>query len=1703
MALIDTEGVDNLAYALDNHVSASGSKSLFDGVSDVVTKGIPLTGLAVVNSFANTGIDLTNWITGSNFERYDPNVQLADSADLLGYYNDHKEGIETAGLVVGSLVPGTLAIKALKVAQAGKFGSNIAKATGIFAGPRDDIIKGALTEIEAGNASLYGQITADKYKAIALGFGDQFMQAAAYEVATAATMKASPILDKQGLGDIVSNVFFGGLVGGVIGGSIEGIWLRGTINKALLKQDVKEKPYELSTYLGKGGYIAGDRVVALLDSLDSIPAAVTGSEARKVAKTRDTGILASKKILAEITPVAGEVDNELSNGVLNVLLRMKEEGQLGKEEMYDYLAGLSRISRVNAAPTPTNPDIFYVNQFTRTADADFATLITTKPVGPEASSLGYKMRADATGVKISRFDEVISWEGQSTPRFTSKEEAFGAGNDIYIDSKLRVHVNEQSEALERVAKPGESRPLSRAEELSYRKTGQLPEGAEPLHGAPIVLNVLDGRIKSSAVAVVGDIAPAAELRLAKDARGKVVGLAIGKDKTSIQNLQSGFAFDTIDAIDANARYVWAHLRGVNPKDVVNYNDIPMLEEIWRSAKTPDKSDLKQLNDLGVRIRNADGELQELPVDSIQLLRSIQEQKDQVIKELLMKGDNISSAEVAIRANVPESYLESGLQGSKHEDFIIPVEQHMQLNHARLEYNVSNINQQDGMILRGMIDAQYRIQLVQATLRDTATDFFKERVGDFVITRTAADADILGTGAKGFSSSNSAYNTLGQETEIVGKNATALIQERRGLVSQRLSNEHQAIVADPVAAAELGIITNVLRKTGQRYVLPSAEEAQALGLPYGRMVLEKAVSRDANGVLTAFNADYIPPGFLSGARGTIGAVEKVAEAGKYTYYNLSEKTANYLRSHVSINDERLAAFNKFYAANGLMKELQPGSVYVPPIDTQKYKFVALVRTRRGAGMATDDVAAIVSDTAAGLEQKAAALREEYDVIFKSDIKNYHAAQGDYEYGLNFSQQTVDSLLTRKGVLSEVFPDTRAETVLKQYTDWHYKQETRLVRNHVELANAQLFAELRALGDRFTAAETSSTGYLPSAFGKTAPNPYNSYINTALAISPKEQYRLWAEANEKLEGYFDTAFRTAKQSFLAAKSGLLSYEEAVATTQKYGLGNPYGAATDAIKTYYDVANKLPPEKYLSRFVATANSVLSATAIRLDFFQGLINIVSTPVLLLAEAQSLIKANHPSLTTALPSGGNAPAHNIPAVSKLLYTAVGNWFGTRGEGLKTMYRELGVVRGKSSEYFQMVDELTLPISGLQSEKDLTARLGRAVEIGSKLTGSSFSEEFARFVAADVGRQIFEASGYAGRQLTDNISTFVNRVHGNYIASQRPVAFQGPIGQAIGLFQTYQFNLMQQLFRYVENREAKTVATLFGIQGTLFGLQGLPGFQAINNHIIGNAAGNTGHNDVYSVTPQFFGKEVGDYLLYGTLSNWMKTGLYSRGDINPRQITILPTNPLDYPAISGGIRFISSLLNSGSKVVNGGDISNSLLMGLEHNGLSRPLAGLAQMVQGYATTSKGSLVAATRSQWGDFAGSSDLYSVGTYSRLLGARPLDEAVAMDAMYRKTLYQAKDTARIGKLGEVVKSHLYAGGHVPEGEVENFAARYAKSGGRIENFGRKMIEWTRDANTGQANEIYRSLRSPVNQNMMKIMGGEQLRDFTNMPSTDVPPT
>jgi hypothetical protein len=334
------------------------------------------------------------------------------------------------------------------------------------------------------------------------------------------------------------------------------------------------------------------------------------------------------------------------------------------------------------------------------------------------------------------------------------------------------------------------------------------------------------------------------------------------------------------------------------------------------------------------------------------------------------------------------------------------------------------------------------------------------------------------------------------------------------------------------------------------------------------------------------------------------------------------------------------------------------------------------------------------------------------------------------------------------------------------------------------------------------------------------------------------------------------------------------------------------------------------------------------------------------------------------------------------------------------------------------------------------------------------------------------------------INTFVNRTQGNMLASQRPLMFQGAAGQAIGLFQTYQFNLMQQLFRHVGEGTAKDTATLLGLQGTLYGMNGLPAFNYINQHVVGTASGNPEHRDLYDATYGIAGKQAGDWLMYGLPSNLLQTNLYTRGDINPRHPTIVPTNFADIPIISATSRFIGNLYNAAQRVGNGAPIGETVLQALEHNSLNRPLAGLAQVAQSaddgfvYSTSNKGTIM-----------GANDLYSFSTFSRLAGGKPIQEALLNDEVYRIQAYSSADRKRKVELSEAAKVASIGAEATPD--VGRFAEKYLATGGNQKDFNQWMMKQMKEANTSKVNAIANDLKSPFSQKMQLMLGGQDYMD------------
>jgi hypothetical protein len=437
----------------------------------------------------------------------------------------------------------------------------------------------------------------------------------------------------------------------------------------------------------------------------------------------------------------------------------------------------------------------------------------------------------------------------------------------------------------------------------------------------------------------------------------------------------------------------------------------------------------------------------------------------------------------------------------------------------------------------------------------------------------------------------------------------------------------------------------------------------------------------------------------------------------------------------------------------------------------------------------------------------------------------------------------------------------------------------------------------------------------------------------------------------------------------------------------------------------------------------------------------------------------------------------------------------------REFYKQHGFISSITDQYDQTLDMLA--IRATDGAADLDSKIGMAFskmkqwgDTGEALTGNRLAEEFNRFVAADVMKQITDIAVKGGimdtRSQLAYINTFVNRTQGNYLASQRPMLFQGPVGQAIGLFQTYQFNLVQQLLRHVTDSNSKSVATMMMLQGGIYGMNGLPAFNAINTHLVGGAPGNRNNTDMYQAAYSAGGAEGGDWLMYGALSNVgglfhpdLKNNMYTRGDVNPRHLTIVPTSVSEVPIVQATGKVLGNLWEVIGQTAAGGDVGGSILRALEHNGISRPASGMALALEAIGR-SDGKVISTSNKD--NMLMAHDLLSLNTLVRLAGGKPMDEAITQDALFRINTYKQKDKAARDTLASAIKISTLSGDAPEQEQIEAFANTYARTGGKQTEFAGFMARQSMNVKHSQAEKLRTNMSSPFSIQLQRIMGGAE---------------
>lgn len=1617
-------------------------------------------------------------------DRFDVQEWLTQNDEDLGaYYKANKDLVDTVGFVGTSLIPGGLALKGLQLAKAGILGGTFARVLGYASNSQQMWVAKGLEELAVEGGTVFDGIRKAKLAAMAWGTADQMLSVAAFETAVAATMKQSPMLEADTWQDVSWHIVKTSLAFGAIGGGLEAIAVNSIFKGATKTIDSALNNYRHLAAV-QGELPAGDKAYGILASLIDIPTEAKNLEyvyklggkenklelpikeavERVRTQTEQRGWEDFRTLSNTMAGGDAEVGQAFARYVENLVATERASGSPTEEikaRLRDHLLNVSKLDRVAPSAAEGFDDIFYLAEKIPAEKlpyiSDFAELrgaiASRSPTGADVSNTPFRIVGDTGEIKLGIAGLRTDVEaGGGLPRFANVQEGFDAGTDAIVLANGTIRVNPASKRFIKVA--------------------------DPVITPRSYFNVRTGAFTDVAFPTVADIATTSK-PLAMTA---VDHLVSGGRSWNFKPFDE-FRISDLDTIDASARYVYAQNLKVIPNKIAE-TDLPLLERIFKDGAATWGD---------TRISAADGTerlVKEIP-DFGNYLRF---QKLQMLQATLADGvEDLSS--LAVKLNVDAQWIERAISNNfvLNEQLVngssIGLDSVTKVQNLEMRWDftkakeVANVKSKKdvmiqllpdgaGNLIGGVIGWQYRVKAATEGYMNAFAAVAEERAARFIDidSSTAAKlADQLGAGPGLLYHSNADYgDTMRLWSQHTGQQSNLWISDESNAALTMLNPAMQKIQDIPEAAAELGVLTTATRRTPERFKLNPANPKQLVNV--------EAFEKGEDGVVSV----------------SANKLKELEAGGRKSQFNLendavAEHVANWIAHNDGINDRT----KPLITARGFNYDKEPGVFYPPSVDTGRYPYFAFVRKQPQFMAASSEVSMITARSEQELRKLVDKVPTDYQVLFDRNTKEFHKAKGDYDYGLTLKDPTVDSTLQRSGVLGDFFPETRAENVLEDYVRSVQQKSARFVRYAVETRYAQPIAELRGIGKQFEEVGTSKFGGILKKFRSQVENPFEDYIKTALDISKRSEYTLLHEANEFAESLGASAYRFFDVNYKKAMEGSVSWEEANKLSTKYGLGAPYSD-----EAAYFRANSPADRNIVKEFVGKANMSLVNVTLRLDLANSLVNIISTPILLgteLASIRTLVASDSQLAgkllelrSIALPDGSGA---RIPSTMKLISGAVQNFFGEGKAALLERYENLGAVKNMLSQYHEMLEHLSY--KPYKAASELVEKGNKAIEIGAKLSANEFAEQLTRFVSADVMRQLTDPIVSAGRlSLAEQdayISVFVNRVQGNYLASQRPIAFQGVLGSAVSLFQTYQFNLLQQLFRHVENRDTRALAVLGGLQSGIYGLNGVPFFEAVNTHLIGNSNLNPSHKDAYSTVPQLASKSLGDWMMYGTASAFPLFGskspaLYTRGDINPRHISIIPVSPLDVPAVDGSIRFVSNLIDTGKKLVQGADVSSSLLEGLEHNGLSRPLAGIAQVFGGYSTTSKGSLVSA----------SNDFSVISTLSRISGAKPMDEALALNSLFRLNAYQAADQAKLQELGEVVKTKLRAGKSPSPEDLHSFQLEYAKSGGRIENYSKTVQRWSRDANSSVVNQLIQNHRSSYSKRMTEIMGGTTLTDY-----------
>lgn len=700
-----------------------------------------------------------------------------------------------------------------------------------------------------------------------------------------------------------------------------------------------------------------------------------------------------------------------------------------------------------------------------------------------------------------------------------------------------------------------------------------------------------------------------------------------------------------------------------------------------------------------------------------------------------------------------------------------------------------------------------------------------------------------------------------------------------------------------------------------------------------------------------------------------------------------------------------------------------------------KFVAYAHNK-----VTDETKLLWGRTQSEFDEAVNAYKKHLISTGNKEIEVYTKAEQEYWNTLNGRLDTIhmeraDAAMQKKGSTSTVIPKSD-NTIFTEIAGGYQHYISSQIRTLADLNLSEITDSLR----RMSTINKAATANQPLDKIKkvvTQPKDAAAIVHNTLLGNPNlGEYAGWQSVNTSFETGLTMAANTLGDIWRATTAPLtrtlfggrkeltaesmkkVDYEKFAKELEDRGIVNPY-AQFDAEAAKMFGLSKLEESKDTSKRIIYASNALAATAaLRFgEIAQPLVNAMSMPIL-----------------TSLAIADRMPQHFMGAVKK---TANVSGVSVMYDGARAMnsplYKKLNDKWEEMGFFKPLVSEVNdIQRASRRFEKGATARLENAIDsafVKFFSKSADYSEALTRKMAMNTGavlaKKLYPELDDAG--VTIFARDFMDKAIGNFHASQRPVFFQGTLGVALGLFQTYSLTLGQSIYRHLELKNYKALGKAALLQSSIFGTKSMPGFDVISNAIGDHFSDE--NIDLTTGTYRAVGDNVADFVLYGLPSN-LGPSVNTRGDVDPRLPGVNGLVAYNFATQTAGmIGEVKRALDADSP-----DMGRALAQSLSLQSMSRPLARTAELVTGYSTTRQGNTVQVPEEVW---------TPTGVFARVLSTRPIEEQKLRDADHLNRFYGAVDRENREEVMKKIKNAI-RNDNLTDEKLSEAAEKYFKNGG-----------------------------------------------------------